>query len=103
MLYNEPTRVAKKALEALAEVLRNGLEDPEQGFETECITPEYLALIAGMFAAVHGAPGRPCLFDAWNGPGLYRIALQCGASQSQDFDKLDDLWVIVAKTAESAS
>lgn len=105
MLYepSEATKVAKKAagaLEALTEVIRN-LEDPEQGLEVKCITPEDLALIAGMFAAVHSAPGRPSIVETWKGPGFYRISLCCGASQSQDYDKLDDLWVEVVKTAEA--
>ena len=104
MLYesSEATKVAKKtagALEALTEVVRN-IEDPEQGFETKCIAPEDLALLAGMFAAVHSAPGRPSIVETWKGPGFYRIALRCGASQSQDFDKLDDLWVEVFKSDE---
>lgn len=58
---NGATKATKKAvwaLEALADVIRN-IEDPERGFETKCIFPESLALLAGMFAAVHGAPGRP--------------------------------------------
>ena len=100
---SEATKVAKKAagaLEALTEVVRN-LEDPEQGLEVKCITPEDLALLAGMFAAVHSAPGRPSIVETWRGPGFYRISLCCGASQSQDYDKLDDLWVEVAKTAEA--
>lgn len=84
---------AAKTMEALAEIVRRGLEDPEQGFEAECAVPEDLALLAGMFAAVHLAPGRPGIVEAWEGPGFYRIALRCGASQSLDYDKLDDLWV----------
>ena len=105
MLYkptSEATKVAKKAaaaLEALTAVIRN-IEDPERGFEIKCIVPEDLALLAGIFAAVHVAPGRPSIVETWKGPGFYRIALCCGASQSQDFDKLDDLWVEVARTAE---
>lgn len=104
MLYEptEVTKVAKKvagALEAFAEAIRN-IEDPEQGFEVNCIVPEDLALLAGMFAAVHSAPGRPSIVETWRGPGFYRVALRCGASQSQDFDKLDDLCVEVVKTAE---
>jgi len=99
---NEATKVAKKAtaaLEALTEVIRN-IEDPEQGLEVKCITPEDLALLAGMFAVVHVAPGRPSIVETWRGPGFYRVSLCCGASQSQDFDKLDDLWVGVVKTAK---
>lgn len=98
----EATKIAKKlagALEALAEIIRN-IEDPEQGFEIKCVVPEDLALLAGMFAAVHSAPGRPSIVETWKGPGFYRVALRCGASQSQDFDKLDDLWVEVVKTEE---
>lgn len=107
MLYepSEATKVAKKAadaMEALAEVIRYGLEDPEQDFETKCIVPEDLALLTGMFAAVHNAPGRPSIVKTWKGPGYYRIALRCGASQSQDYDKLDDLWVKVFKSDEPA-
>lgn len=101
MLYepSEATKVAKKiagALGAFTEVTRN-IEDPEQGFEVKCITPEDLAQLAGMFAAVHCAPGRPSIVETWKGPGLYRISLCCGASQSQDFDKLDDLDVMVTQ------
>lgn len=104
MLYepDKATLVAEKAaaaLEALTEVVRN-IEDPERGFEIKCIVPEDLALIAGMFAAVHVAPGRPSIVETWKGPGFYRITLCCGASQSQDYDKLDDLWVEIAKTGE---
>lgn len=104
MLYepSEATKVAKKAaaaLEALTEVIRN-IEDPERGFDVKCLTPEDLTLFAGMFAAVHNAPGRPSIVETWKDPGFYRITLCCGASQSQDYDKLDDLWVEVVKTAE---
>lgn len=106
MLYepSEATKVAKKAasaLEALTEVIRN-IEDPEQGFEVKCIVPEDLARLAGMFAAVHIAPGRPSIVETWKGPGFYRISMVCGASQSMDFDKLDDLWVEVVKTGDPA-
>lgn len=104
MLYEptEATKVAKKiagAMEAFAETLRN-IENPEQGLEVNCIIPEDLALLAGMFAAVHCAPGRPSIVETWKGPGFYRVALRCGASQSQDFDKLDDLWVEVLPPEE---
>lgn len=71
----------------IAENRENGAE-PE--FRGSIMSPSELASALCALAAVYRAPQRPALTEAWQGPGEYRIWLECGLSQSTDWDKLDD-------------
>lgn len=60
--------------------------------ETEASNPEYLARFMSTIAAFHAAVRAP-ITETWKGPGVYRVAVEYGLSQSQDWDKLDDILV----------
>lgn len=83
------------ATKAFAEVIDHA---DQESFKFEAATPEDLALVTCAFALLHMAPGRPMLTEAWQGPGVYEVILMYGASQSMDWDKLDDLGVICRRT-----
>ena len=83
------------AAKAFAEVINHA---DQESFKFEAVTPEDLALVTCAFALLHKAPGRPMLVETWRGPGVYEVALECGASQSMDWDKLDDLEVVCRRT-----
>lgn len=97
---SEATKVAKKtanAIEALGDVVRNASNDT---YQVKCVVPEDLAMAMGMYAAYHMAPGRCPLGPTWTGPGFYEIWNDIGASQAQDWTKLDDSVVMARKVAE---
>ena len=61
-----------------------------------CETPERLASVMSAFAAFYRVPSRPSLTKTWCGPGWYKLSLECGLSQSQDWSKLDDTAIRVS-------
>lgn len=87
---------AANAIEALGDVVRNAFDDT---YKVKCVVPEDLAMAMGMYAAYHMS-SRCLLDEAWNGPGFYEIWNDIGASQAQDWTKLDDSVVLARKTAE---
>lgn len=56
--------------------------------------PVCLAMQMCAMAAVHRVPRGPL---AWDGPGRYILSLREGASQAQDWTKLDDALVKATK------
>ena len=67
--------------------------------ETEAANPTYLARFMSTIAAFHAATRAP-ITETWKGPGVYRVSVECGLSQSQDFDKLDDIEVVAERVRD---
>lgn len=91
MMTDDP-RIRRLELKVEAtEYIEAGL--PE-AWEVEASNPICLAIQMSAMAAMHLVPRGPL---AWEGPGKYRLTLEMGASQSTDWDKLDDCRVTAVK------
>lgn len=90
MLHEMRTQAMGVKLE-IDEYLRAGA--PES-WEVESANPGCLAMQMCAMAAVHRVARGPL---AWNGPGRYILTLREGASQAQDWTKLDDAVIEATK------